>query len=417
MQNVRAPLLALILLGLSALVACDDEIHLPQNTPPVVTDDSGADDTGPPATGYCALTALIASQCVFCHNPAGGPAGGLDLETDPIAAMVGVPSSLYDGRTLVVAGDSGASFLMTKLRGEQSATEGDPMPPQGANDTSVTDKIAAWIDDGAVKDCDDVVPTDYHPAGYDKPKVHGMEAKLHEQTCTDCHGADLAGSSVAPSCDTCHEDGWRTDCTFCHGGIDNTTGAPPEDIDDNSDESSLAFRAHTRHVETNTHTAFDCTSCHVKPTDVLSAGHLFDATPAISEVSFLDGLSDKGKYAGNGSCSTLYCHGNGQGDNGSVTHTAAPLACDACHPGASSGRDAWGTMSGAHEDHLREGITCQDCHSDTTTNGTTVATPAKHVNGVADFVPPYGASLTRNSGTGTCTGTCHTETHSAERWD
>ena len=74
-------------------------------------------------------------------------------------------------------------------------------------------------------------------------------------------------------------------------------------------------------------------------------------------------------------------------------------------------------MSGAHEDHLREGITCQDCHSDTTTNGTTVATPAKHVNGVADFVPPYGASLTRNSGTGTCTGTCHTETHSAERWD
>ena len=112
MQNVATPRFLLALVGLAALIACDDEIRLPQNTPPVVTDDT--DDTDPPATGYCALTELIASQCVFCHNPGAGPAGDLDLETDPLLAMVGVPSSLYDGRTLVVAGDSGASFLMTK---------------------------------------------------------------------------------------------------------------------------------------------------------------------------------------------------------------------------------------------------------------------------------------------------------------
>lgn len=416
MKLNATPLLPALLLGLAALIACDDEIRLPQNTPPVVTDDSGPDDSDPPATGYCALTELIASQCVFCHNPGAGPAGGLDLETDPIAAMVGVPSSLYAGRTLVVAGDASASFLMTKLRGEQTAAEGDPMPPQGANDTSVTDKIAAWIDAGALKDCEGGGVTDYHPAGYDKPKVHGREAKLHEQTCTDCHGADLTGSSVAPSCDTCHDEGWRADCTFCHGGLDNTTGAPPEDIDDQSEASTLSFQAHSRHVETNTHAAFDCTSCHVKPDELLSVGHLFDETPAIAEVSFLDGLSSKGKYAGNGSCSTLYCHGNGQGDNGSVTHTAAPLACDDCHPGPTSGRDAWGTMSGAHEDHLREGIGCQSCHNDTTTTGTSIATPAKHVNGVKDFAPSSDTTLTRSS-SGTCTGTCHGQPHSYERWE
>ena len=37
------------------------------------------------------------------------------------------------------------------------------------------------------------------------------------------------------SCDDCHDEGWRTDCVFCHGGVDDTTGAPPEDIRDEAD--------------------------------------------------------------------------------------------------------------------------------------------------------------------------------------
>lgn len=251
----------------------------------------------------------------------------------------------------------------------------------------------------------------YHPAGFMNPAVHGLEAKLHVQTCTDCHGADLTGSGAALSCDTCHAEGWRTDCTFCHGGAENSTGAPPEDIDDNDDPATVSFPPHTRHVETNTHTAFDCTSCHDKPTNVLTPGHLFDSTPAVAEVALDGGLSAAGSYSA-GSCSNLYCHGDGRGDNGVVQVSDAPLACDSCHPGVTSGRSAWERMSGEHEDHLREGLRCDDCHGGTTADSTSILTPALHVNGTADFEAPAGLSRTG----GTCTGTCHGELHEGEDW-
>lgn len=256
-------------------------------------------------------------------------------------------------------------------------------------------------------------PSGYHPSGFANPAVHGLEAKLHEQTCTTCHGADLSGSGSIPSCDSCHSEGWRTECTFCHGGTDNQTGAPPQDIDDNEDNNTLAFRAHTRHVETNTHTAFDCTTCHVKPNNVLSEGHLFDDTPAEAEVDLSAGLSSSGVYAGAGSCNNLYCHGNGRGNNGEVNHKDAPLDCGSCHASV-SGAAAWGGMSGEHEDYLQEGLRCADCHGPTTADNRSILDPALHVNGQVDFTPPDGASLTRSGGT--CNGSCHGELHEDRDW-
>ncbi|MCB9745777.1 MAG: hypothetical protein H6740_24595 [Alphaproteobacteria bacterium] len=250
----------------------------------------------------------------------------------------------------------------------------------------------------------------YHPAGWAEPGAHGLAAKLHDETCTDCHGAALEGAGVALSCDSCHAEGWRTDCTFCHGGVDDETGAPPEDIDDST--SSVSFPPHHRHVTENTHAAFDCETCHVKPTDVLSPGHLFDDTPAVAEVDLSAGLSDQGQWSGQG-CSDLYCHGGGRRDDGQVALSDAPLSCESCHPGPSSGRSAWATMSGEHEDHLREGLSCDDCHQDTTADARSIRTPALHVNGVADFAPD--TSYIQRSGD-TCTGTCHGESHDREDW-
>lgn len=406
---MRALLYPLALLA--ALVACDDTFNYNKGgvTP---ADDS---DAPPLGTGYCALKQVIAQNCGFCHGAGGSPQGGLDLETDPHAALVDMPSSLYAGRTLVVPGDSASSFLINKLTGDLSG-EGGAMPPNGALDAATVDVLRAWIDDGATDVCDEVVDPggNYHPEGWSAPTAHGLAAKLHEQTCTDCHGANLDGEDNGVSCDGCHSDPeWRTNCTFCHGGDDNNTGAPPEDIDDNSDTATLAFRAHTRHVTENTHAPFGCGTCHDKPQDVLTPGHMFDSTPAIAEVTFVNGLSPRGTYLGNGSCSNLYCHGNGQSSNGTAEHSQT-MGCTSCHAGLSSGRSGWATMSEPHEDHLREGLSCENCHNDTTRDGSSIHDPGLHVNGAKDVVIEPNVGVTRTGST--CTGTCHGKVHTNESW-
>jgi len=398
-----------------ALFACDDTQF--SNGHKGGGGDGGGADGGStlPDQAWCAVQQIIQSDCLACHGAA-YPSGGLDLETDPHAALVGAPSPTYAGQTLVVAGDTDSSFLLAKVSGTQAADQGGAMPPPSGLSADRVEAIATWIAEGASDECTDPdtgTTGSYHPDGFEDPAVHGLEAKLHEQTCTDCHGADLSGGAGL-SCDSCHPAGWRTDCTFCHGGVDNSTGAPPESILDETTDT--AFGAHTRHVEENTHAAFECSQCHTTPTDVLSAGHLFDSTPGQAELTFGAGLSPVASWTSAAlSCSNLYCHGNGQGNNGSVTVADAPLSCDSCHPDQTSGRDAWDRMSGAHEDHLREGLTCQECHNDTTTNGTSIATPALHVNGSPDIAfSGYGVSRTS---AGLCTGTCHGEGHTNESWD
>ncbi|RME25615.1 MAG: hypothetical protein D6798_08530 [Deltaproteobacteria bacterium] len=381
--------------------------------------DGGGDGGSATAEDWCGVLSIINSQCLSCHS-AGARLGDLDLETDPHGTLVSGASS-YPGRTLVVPGNSAESFLVIKLEGTQAAGEGDSMPPGSPLSSADIDVVRTWIDNGASDSCsgggDTGATGTYHPDGYADPTVHGMEAKLHEQTCTDCHGADLAGAGDVPSCDTCHDDGWRTNCTFCHGGIEDSTGAPPEDIDDGT--SDAAFGAHPRHVQTNTHAAFDCTQCHVKPTDVLSSGHLFDSTAAQAEVDFSSSLSSRASWSsGAMSCSNLYCHGNGRADNGSVSISDAPLSCHSCHPDASSSSSTISSMSGAHRKHVvSEGVRCEACHADTIDASNTVIGPALHVNGTPDVaISSDYPSISYRSSSNSCTGNCHGEGHENENW-
>ncbi len=250
----------------------------------------------------------------------------------------------------------------------------------------------------------------FHPAGWDAADDHGLAAKLQEQDCTTCHGSDLAGGTSGTSCDSCHVSGWRTDCTYCHGGEDNATGAPPVDIDGSS--TALSFDEHTLHVDATTnHAAWDCVQCHATPTDVLSVGHVFigDTTPGVAEVAFSGGLSGTGAYGGGGSCSNLYCHGNGNGTLGSVS-TGVTTDCGSCHGTASSTTG----MSGEHSRHLGPDVraACHDCHATTASGSSAILDPALHVNGTVETSFPSGMVY---SGT-TCSGTCHTEGHSRRRW-
>lgn len=243
----------------------------------------------------------------------------------------------------------------------------------------------------------------YHPDGWDDPTQHGMAAKFQEDGCLGCHGDDLGGGSAGVSCDDCHAAGWQTDCTFCHGTVGGT-GAPPEDIDDQS--TNLAFAPHAAHVsDTDLHVAWDCVACHQKPTEALSPGHFLvsDDTPGAAENDFSGGLAPSTTRTGTG-CANNYCHGDGTGDNGSIEADDSISGCGDCHSERGLG--------GRHDDHLEEGVSCEDCHAGTAASDRKIADTALHVNGTVDV--ELDGDVTWNNGR--CSGSCHGERHNNEGW-
>lgn len=387
-------------------------------------------DTNPPDTadtaygeGWCQVLGTLNAQCVGCHS-ASSAMGGLDLESDPYAALVNASSTVSSDIIRVVPENRDASLLWRKLNNTQSADEGDMMPPAGLLSSTALDNIGTWIDDGASDACDEP-PSDtginegYHPDGWADADQHGMGAKMGELPCINCHGEDLNGGLAGVSCDECHDKGWRNNCTFCHGGTDNPSGAPPRDIDNQSNTSTLSFQAHSAHVTaSDTHDGFECSECHTTPTNVLSLGHVLvgDTTPGQAEVNFTDGLSQAASWNGQ-TCTNLYCHGYAGQDNGSMDHDDAEAACGSCHPAGASSEDAWeDRMSGEHHEHLRRGASCSDCHGSTVNTNGVIINTQQHVNGTVDISLPTGMSRTGSS----CTGECHIddreEEHRSNNW-
>lgn len=392
------------------ILACKVE---PSKTPP--QDSLQGTDSNTSDKGFCAVKHLLDHSCTACHSSA-GHAGNLDLQTDPYTALVNKTAN-YPGRTLVIPGDSANSFLYIKMLGNQQVSEGGVMPPNGSLATSDLALISTWIDGGASDSCvnesstTDSTGTRYHPSDFADPVNHGMDAKYQRDTCISCHGADLSGGSVGVSCDSCHPSGWRSDCVFCHGGTDNTTGAPPSDIDNLN--TSLSFSPHGQHVTQGDHPAYDCVQCHVKPTDVTASGHFIvgDATPGLAEVSFSGGLSAAGQY-NTGTCSNLYCHGNGQGDNGTVSSSAS-VGCGDCHGVDAGGEAAWNRMSGQHQKHMNDArLSCDTCHGTVTDGRDAIIGPTLHVDGTVQVTPP--SEISYNNGN--CTGSCHGRQHVNWNW-
>lgn len=252
----------------------------------------------------------------------------------------------------------------------------------------------------------------YHPADFAMPGAHGLAAKLNTDNCQMCHGEDLQGG-IAPDCDSCHKEGWRTDCVYCHGGDDTPTGAPPREIDGSSLLEDSTFRVHTSHVTETNHPAFACSMCHVQPDNVLSPGHMFDETPAYAEVDFSGGLSPDGLWAA-GTCGNLYCHGNGNGLTGPSDHADPTPTCSGCHADETTAL-GWLGMSGEHGKHLLEGFACADCHANVTDAAGVISNASMHVNGVAD-VQMLDPAVTYDAAAVTCTGLCHGENHVSVGW-
>lgn len=401
-----------LLIPMMSLIGCDGDPPPEKTTEPIDTGSTPVEGFVPGE--FCAVRSVFQITCVTgCHSGL-VPEGGLDLDTEPYDAIVRVPGST--GVYLVEPGEPDHSLLYQRM----IAPGASAMPPDGPLDVLLTDIVRDWIANGAPDDCDLEVPppgdpgVNPHPPDWAEPELHGIATNLQTGAdCRACHGADLTGRGGADpgvSCDTCHEAGWRDDCTYCHGGVDNQTGAPPQDIDGSN--VSLAFPAHTAHVTAGDHPAYGCTSCHPARGDVLDSGHLFaDVTPGYGELDYTAGLSPYGTYLF-GSCSNLYCHGTGLDHDGSVSVGDA-LTCTSCHPdGLVSNSGDWNRMSGRHLQHMNGGdIQCHDCHGQTTDAAQRIVDGAIHVDGVVQVVP---SDLDYDGLT--CTGECHNHGHDGDDW-
>lgn len=272
-------------------------------------------------------------------------------------------------------------------------------------------------DDAGIVPQADLAPTTptvvrYHPVGYAASTMHGPEMKLQKQDCRTCHGSDLSGGSSNISCDSCHSTGWRQTCNFCHGT--DMTGLPPRDISGETDPTKISFPAHAKHAAGNISNPFGCTQCHRPNLDVMSNLHVFDTTPGRAEVLMAGGLSATGTYdATTKTCSSNYCHGNGQ-TTGTIAFDAAPRTCHSCHADITTST-LWGTMSGDHSRHLRiSGITCVDCHNGVVaTDPLTITDKTRHLDGKKNIqFSTTAAGITYNATTRRCTGSCHGKSHS-----
>lgn len=384
-----------------SLVACDDTMF-----------PSHGGEAG--GIGWCAAQSLFSSECIGCHS-ASAALGGLDLESDPHAALVSVSSSY--GTVLVVPGDPDGSLLLHKLEGP-GTDEGGPMPPTGGIDADLIASIRAWIADGADEVCDEEVDPGgggYHPDGWSDPGVHGIEAKFGAQDCRTCHGEAFDGGTVGISCASCHDAStpdWTTTCTFCHGDPERLdedipalwAAAPPQDIDDNNDPETISFPAHELHLRSPLHADWDCELCHVVPTDVFSPGHVFvdDGTKGRADMTF-SGLAAGATFSDK-TCADVYCHGNGRSD-GSV-ETDDSVSCGECHGLGDS-------LSPPHEAHLDEEVQCAECHP-TVDLSENITIKEMHLDGAVTLALP--SVMARNEANETCTGTCHGEPHNGRQW-
>lgn len=185
-------------------------------------------------------------------------------------------------------------------------------------------------------------------------------------------------------------------CTTCHGSP--TSSAPPKDLAGNTATTARGVGAHQAHLRTSTwRHAIPCSSCHIVPTTADAPGHRDGDN--VAELRF-DALNPAGAYAA-GTCSTMYCHGNGRGNTGSIAWLATgPLACGACH-------SVTGTnMSGDHNRHINEeNMRCSQCHQTVVDQNRVIINADLHVNGVHEVKMAQG---TFNPATRQCSATgCH----------
>jgi predicted CxxxxCH...CXXCH cytochrome family protein len=387
--------------------------------------------------------------CAECHAVPAGPlhaSGNVDVAFGALATTGGAPAA-YDAATLGCASTychgnfrNGAAANRPLWTGAASAAACGSchgLPPAGTHPTIAATQNCSGCHPGydgvpggtvtitdKARHLDGVVDSSSAhavSAAWALPEQHGLQALdaaatggRGPQACVGCHvaygsaGVPTAAGVTTSDCNACHaaagKASWTRDCTFCHGGNDNQTGAPPRDATvvrgTVQPTTKLEVGAHTSHVAA-THAVdapYACAECHVTPSGAVDAtvepGHI-DAANATVTFGALGGATSTWTRA-NATCAT-YCHGgattplrggarttpvwttvNGSFATCDACHGDPPPAphvqradCSACHTGYGN-RPATGPLDGTTQPvnvaaHLNRvvdavGLTCTTCH-------------------------------------------------------
>lgn len=194
-----------------------------------------------------------------------------------------------------------------------------------------------------------------------------------------CHGSTLSGgSNTSPA--------WlagpgQAACGACHG----VTAA-----------TALSSGGHLRHAGNGAGgLGLACAVCH---------GTISDNSHMNGSVGWdLSGLGGGAQYksaavgstgaaapsASYGQCSNIYCHSRGTSFVANFIPNISPLwggaspGCGGCHDGTATGPAYANGLpkANSHNRHVvLNGYTCDYCHADVTTTGTSITTPANHAN-------------------------------------
>jgi predicted CxxxxCH...CXXCH cytochrome family protein len=166
-----------------------------------------------------------------------------------------------------------------------------------------------------------------------------------------CHG-------VADSPD------WKQDavlsCISCHGGEDNSTGAPPIDLKGNTQRAARGVGAHTAHIsQTKWARAFYCDECHIKPSKISDQWHIDIIPPAEITWGELAKTNQLNPEWNGTTCTNVYCHGKSLSGGTMTTPTwtsTESISCGFCH--------SLPPNTGKHEVHVEDySFDCNFCHN------------------------------------------------------
>ena len=250
-----------------------------------------------------------------------------------------------------------------------------------------------------------------HP-NYTSAALHGpayfafLSATAGALNCPSCHGANLTGQGIAPSCNTCHQAdgwiGWQTNCSFCHGAttaaakagytfsVHPDWAAPPTTVAQRNGAAADLTRtgAHQAHLLGVTPGglavgAFACATCHVVPSTLSHvSGQSARGAVALSGAGQGSLPTLLGDYnSATGTCTT-YCHGSSP----SPAWSSTGLACSGCH----------GLPPTTLHPTVTGGLTvCVLCHPDSVNADGTIKAGGKHLDGtvqaIGGHLPGYAA--------------------------
>lgn len=218
------------------------------------------------------------------------------------------------------------------------------------------------------------------------------------------------GDTNAAKCGSCHDDGLHNNGPLLHSG--SHAKHLSYDFGTGGGEIVCGICHYgTGFVEPD---GF-CGQCHFK-SDTLTTKHI-NGKVDVDFVSKFGGMYNGTSQPGDGysNCSNIYCHSNGTSVSTAIIPvnttsnwgTSSIPDCKGCHdypPSYLNGNP----KANSHASHRN--FSCNFCHADTTSDGTTISSLVTHVNKSYDLKPGVGVSFAYSfaAGGGTCSAiSCH----------